>query len=101
MTRPRGAIASALRRMPDFQRLNSAALAGHARLGCQVAHASDAAFSFFDPASIPGDCGTLAVVDDVLFAPAFNPESNAVGSIGAFTPFTPVSQSEVSLSGVA
>lgn len=32
MTRPRGAIASAVRHLPDFQRLNSAALAGHARL---------------------------------------------------------------------
>src|SRR4026208_121460 len=32
MARPRGAIASALKRIPDFQHLNSAALAGHARL---------------------------------------------------------------------
>ena len=39
MTRPRGAIASALRRMPDFQRLDSAALAGHARLFIHPAYA--------------------------------------------------------------
>src|SRR4051812_45978344 len=32
MARPREAMASALRRIPDFQRLNRAALAGHARL---------------------------------------------------------------------
>jgi two-component system cell cycle sensor histidine kinase PleC len=32
MTRPRGAIASAIRHIPEFQRFNSAALAGHARL---------------------------------------------------------------------
>src|SRR5436190_7853640 len=39
MARPRGAIASALKRMPDFQRLNSAALAGHARLFIHPAYA--------------------------------------------------------------
>ena len=32
MARPREAMASALRRIPDFQRINRAALAGHARL---------------------------------------------------------------------
>ena len=39
MARPRGAMASALRRIPDFQRLNSAALAGHARLFIHPAYA--------------------------------------------------------------
>ena len=39
MTRPRGAIASAIRHIPDFQRLNSAALAGHARLFIHPAYA--------------------------------------------------------------
>ena len=39
MTRPRGAIASAIRHTPDFQRLNSAALAGHARLFIHPAYA--------------------------------------------------------------
>ena len=32
MTRPRGAMASALKRMPDFRNVDRAALAGHARL---------------------------------------------------------------------
>ena len=39
MARPRGAIASALKRIPDFQRLDSAALAGHARLFIHPAYA--------------------------------------------------------------
>ena len=39
MARPRGAMASALRRIPDLQRLNSAALAGHARLFIHPAYA--------------------------------------------------------------
>ncbi len=39
MTRPRGAIASAIRHLPDFQRFNSAALAGHARLFIHPAYA--------------------------------------------------------------
>jgi two-component system cell cycle sensor histidine kinase PleC len=39
MARPRGAIASALKRIPDFQRLNSEALAGHARLFIHPAYA--------------------------------------------------------------
>ena len=39
MTRPRGAIASAIRHIPDFQRLNNAALAGHARLFIHPAYA--------------------------------------------------------------
>jgi two-component system cell cycle sensor histidine kinase PleC len=39
MTRPRGALASALRHIPDLQRLNSAALAGHARLFIHPAYA--------------------------------------------------------------
>jgi len=39
MTRPRGAIASAFRHIPDFKRLDSAALAGHARLFIHPAYA--------------------------------------------------------------
>ena len=39
MARPRGAMASALRRIPDFQRLDRAALAGHARLFIHPAYA--------------------------------------------------------------
>ncbi len=39
MARPRGAMASALRRIPDFQRVEGAALAGHARLFIHPAYA--------------------------------------------------------------
>jgi two-component system cell cycle sensor histidine kinase PleC len=39
MARPRGALASALRHIPELQRLNSAALAGHARLFIHPAYA--------------------------------------------------------------
>ncbi len=39
MTRPRGPMASALRRIPDIYRLDSAALAGHARLFVHPAYA--------------------------------------------------------------
>jgi len=39
MARPREAMISALRRLPDFQRLNRAALAGHARIFIHPAYA--------------------------------------------------------------
>ena len=39
MARPRGAIASAIRHTPDLQHLNSAALAGHARIFIHPAYA--------------------------------------------------------------
>jgi len=70
-------------------------------LQCQIKHTSDAdSFQFFPPDIAPGDCGTFAAVNGVLYAPNFG-EDTATGSIGDYTPFTPESQSDVSGSGTA
>ena len=69
-------------------------------LSCQVLHEDDSAYEFFPAVEAPGDCGTLLVVDGTLFAPDFNshgPEGGATATdaLGTYTPFTPVSQSNI------
>ena len=62
-------------------------------LSCQVGRSGDASFSFYPSTQTPGDCGTFAFVDGILFAPNFASHgSTAAGGLGAYTPFTPVSQ---------
>jgi hypothetical protein len=69
-------------------------------LSCQVAHVGDAVLELFPSGVIPGDCGSFLVVGNTLFAPDFaNHGGTATGSLGAYTPFTPVSQSAVTGSG--
>ena len=68
-------------------------------LQCQIKHTSDVDLEFYPPETVPGDCGTFAAVNGVLYAPDFG-EDTATG-FGTYTPFTPVSQSDVSGSGTA
>jgi uncharacterized repeat protein (TIGR01451 family) len=69
-------------------------------LSCQVAHSGDSAFEFYPPTAAPGDCGTFLATGGQLYAPSFSQHTGtATGSLGQYTPFTPVSQSAVSGSG--
>ncbi|MEA2272579.1 MAG: hypothetical protein QOI98_1287, partial [Solirubrobacteraceae bacterium] len=69
-------------------------------LSCQVAHTGDAAFELFPSSSIPGSCGTFIFVNGALYAPDFaNHSGSATSSLGAYTPYTVVSQSEVGGAG--
>jgi hypothetical protein len=71
-------------------------------LSCQVAYAGDARFELYPPSAAPGDCGTMVAVGGALYTPDFsNHDGTATSSLGARTPFTPVSQSEVSGTGSA
>src|SRR5436190_8927251 len=69
-------------------------------LSCQVAYAGDARLELFPSAVKPGDCGTLLFTAGTLFAPNFAAhDSTSTTSLGASTPFTPVSQSPVGGAG--
>ena len=71
-------------------------------LSCQVAYRGDARFELFPSAAKPGDCGTLVFTAGTLYAPNFSAHDNSAASgIGPSTPFTPVSQTEVSGAGTA
>jgi hypothetical protein len=65
-------------------------------LSCQVQHVGDTTFEFYPPAAQPGDCGTFLAdqpTGGTLYTPDFsNHDGTATGSLGARTPFTPVSQ---------
>jgi hypothetical protein len=74
-------------------------------LGCQVRFLGDRRYELYHPAMTPGDCGTFLAVGGALFAPNFkghggsedcdrsDPSATCTGALGAYTPFTPVSQS--------
>ncbi len=69
-------------------------------LGCQVAYSGDTRLELFPSSTKPGDCGTFLTVAGALFAPNLTQHgSTASGSLGVFTPLTPVSQSAVSGQG--
>jgi uncharacterized repeat protein (TIGR01451 family) len=71
-------------------------------LSCQIAHSADTFLEFFPPALIPGDCGTFVALGGSLYAPNFTAHGGtATGGLGIYTPFTPVSQSNVTGSGTA
>jgi len=73
-------------------------------LSCQVAHTGDTDLELYPPDTVPGDCGTFLVVQgtDTLYAPNFRAHGGtATGSLGDYTPWTPVSQSAVSGSGTS
>jgi uncharacterized repeat protein (TIGR01451 family) len=57
---------------------------------------------FYPPSTIPGDCGTFVAVGGSLYAPNFTAHGGtATGGLGSYTPFTPVSQSNVMGAGTA
>jgi hypothetical protein len=71
-------------------------------LSCTVEHTGDTSLEFFPSGATPGDCGTFLVAGGALYAPDFaNHGGTATGGLGAFTPFTPVSQSGVTGSGAS
>ncbi len=72
-------------------------------LSCQVSHVADVGFwEVYPPGTRPGDCGSFAVVGATLYAPAMSGHGGtASGSIGAYTAFTPVSQTPVTGAGTA
>jgi RHS repeat-associated protein len=88
----------------SFQTISSSGPLSNIYLGedlsCQVRHVYDDLLQFYPPSTIPGDCGTLLVFGDVLYAPDFvSNGSTATGNLGDYTPFTPISQSAVTGSG--
>src|SRR6266536_1049306 len=73
-------------------------------LSCQVQHIDDAPdYEFYGPDIFPGDAGTFIAMGGVLYAPDFaNHDYSAAGFfLGAYTPFTPISQTPVTGSGTA
>jgi hypothetical protein len=69
-------------------------------LSCQIRYAGDDALQFFPSSAIPGDCGTFLAVGGSLYAPDFaQHDGTATSGLGSYTPFTPVSQSDVSGAG--
>ena len=72
-------------------------------LSCQVARAGDAHYSLYPFGSFPASCGTLVSVGDTLFAPDFVHHDGAlsVEFLGAYAPFTAVSQSSVGGTGTS
>ena len=71
-------------------------------LSCQVAHTADTQLELFPSSAKPGSCGTLVATGGQLYAPDFaNHAGSATGSLGAYTPFTAVSQSDVTGAGTA
>jgi uncharacterized repeat protein (TIGR01451 family) len=88
-----------------YQDIASAGPLEHVYLGndlsCQVAHTGDTALEFYHPSEITGDCGTFVAIGGTLFAPDFSDQVSATAGIGAYTAFTPVSQSTVTGTGTA
>jgi len=87
-----------------FQTISSAGPLNQIFLGvdiaAQIAHTGDASYEVYPSGTTPADYGTFLVVADTLYAPDFaNHGGSATGSIGAYTAFTPISQSAVSGSG--
>jgi hypothetical protein len=69
---------------------------------CQIAYQGDARFELYPSGATPGDCGTLIFTGGTLYAPSFGShDGTATSGIGASTPSTAVSQSEVSGAGSA
>lgn len=69
----------------------------------QVAHALDSEdYEFYPTRRVPGDAGTLLVVDGTLYAPHFdNHVTTATRDLGTYTHFTTISQTTVLGAGTA
>jgi len=73
-------------------------------LSCQVQHIADGTtHEFYPPDVFPGDAGTFIAMGGVLYAPDFfsHGSTSAGFNLGDYTPFTTVSQTAVSGSGMA
>ena len=98
-----GAAASADAAVPFADMTSSGPLTSVAlgnELSCQVVYAGDSRFEIFPNETKPGDCGTFLTVGDALFAPSFA-DHGMTGTVplGAYSRFTPISQSGVSGQG--
>jgi uncharacterized repeat protein (TIGR01451 family) len=63
-------------------------------LSCQVSHTGDASYELYGQTEAPGDCGTFLSTGGTLYAPDFgNHDYTFTRNLGAYTPFTAVSQS--------
>jgi uncharacterized repeat protein (TIGR01451 family) len=96
-----------LETLTDIQTITSAGPLDAIYLGvdasAQIAHTGDASGEVYPSGATPADYGTFVVVDNVLYAPDFaNHSGTATGNgLGAYTPFTPISQSGVTGAGTA
>jgi hypothetical protein len=71
-------------------------------LSCQVGLSAAASYSLYPQALTLADCGTLVYVNNALYAPDFFSHNGTLTiELGAYTPFTPVSQTGVLGSGSA
>jgi len=71
-------------------------------LAAQIAHVGDASGEIYPPGTTPGDYGTFLLINGTLYSSDFqNHGGTASGSIGTYTPFTPVSQSAVTGAGTS
>lgn len=70
-------------------------------LSCQVSHTGDTRFELYPPSTTPGDCGTLVTAADQLYGPDFSNHGGSAAGLGSSTPYTAVSQSEVTGAGTA
>lgn len=68
----------------------------------QIAHTGDGSYEVYPSDTTPGDYGTFLVVGGTLYAPDFADHGgSATASIGAYTIFTPISQSGVGGAGTS
>jgi hypothetical protein len=69
-------------------------------LSCQLHHAADVDHGTYPNSIVPADCGTLVAVNGTLYAPDFFAhDGTAAMDLGAWTPYTQVSQTAVTGSG--
>ena len=67
---------------------------------CQIGYQGDARLELFPSSTTPGDCGTLIFSGGALYAPSFSSHGGSAASgLGVTTPYTPVSQTDVSGGG--
>jgi hypothetical protein len=72
-------------------------------LSCQAKLTQDEVYSYFPPATAPGDCGTFLQVapNPAVFAPDFEAHDGTAAGNPVWTPWTPVSQTPVTGAGTA
>jgi hypothetical protein len=99
-----GLVPAPARAAVPFKDIASAGPLTHVYIGnelsCQVGYRGDARLELFPPAATPGDCGTFVALGGTLYTPDFTShDGTATGSLGPRTPFTAVSQTDVTGAG--
>jgi uncharacterized repeat protein (TIGR01451 family) len=67
----------------------------------QIAYAGEVDYQVYPPSTVPGDYGSFIATGGALYAPDFENHGGTATDLGTYTPFTPVSQSEVLGSGTS